>query len=145
MRAGNVRVGVRGMDMESSVSDRLWDKEVQEFIEACKAVQLREVMLSYTDGAGGRFLAVTAVYQSLKQGPVPVGYSWVRQPKTGWLPEISFGQITGFAGQRRDLVRKVVLRQRLWREWRDLEKALEAVGHVFFKAQAVRADWIGNT
>lgn len=74
------------MDIEGGVTDRLWDKEVQEFIEACKAVQLRDVALSYTDGAGGRFLAVSAVYQSPKRGPFPIGYSWVRQPRTGWLP-----------------------------------------------------------
>jgi hypothetical protein len=125
--------------MDSSVTDRLWDKEVQEFVEACKAVQLTDVTLSYTDAEDGRFLGVSAIYRSPKQGCLPIGFSWVKQPATGWLPEVFLGRATGFAGQRRSLIRRVVWRQGMWRERLDISRALEAVGNVFFKAQSVRA------
>jgi hypothetical protein len=139
---GNVGTGVDGMD--SSVTDRLWDKEVQEFIAACKAVQLGDVVLSYTEADDGKFLGVAAVYRSARWGPMPIGYSWVKQPATGWLPEVFLGRATGFAGQRRLLIRRAVWRQGLWWERHDLSNALEAVGQVFFKAQAVRAGLDGE-
>jgi hypothetical protein len=125
--------------MESNVTDRLWDKEVQEFIEACKSVQLSDVRLSYTEAGDGRFLGVTAVYRSPKRGPLPIGYSWVKQDRTGWLPEVFLGSSTAFAGLRGALIRRMVWRHGLWRERQDLTNALDAVGQVFFKAQSVRA------
>lgn len=128
--------GGEGME---GVTDRLWDKEVQEFIESCKAVQLLDVRLSYTDAGDGAFLGVSAVYLSPKRGRLPIGYSWVRQPDTGWLPEVFLGPGTEFAGRRGTLVKRFVIRHGLWRERRDITKALDAVGEVFFKAQAVRA------
>jgi len=66
------------MGMENSVEDRLWDKDVQEFIEACKHCQLSDVLLDYTVMDGGRkILNVTGLlslpHARFGHGWVPVG------------------------------------------------------------------------
>lgn len=125
--------------MENGVTDRLWDKDVQEFIEACKAKHLGDVRLGYTVMEDGRkLLSVAAVYRSSRRGPMPVGYRWVHRGRGGWLPFVFLGTAASLPPLQKSLVRRAVWSQGLWRERKEASEALAAVGHIFFKAHAVR-------
>ncbi|WP_139187283.1 hypothetical protein [Pseudarthrobacter chlorophenolicus] len=121
------------------MTDRLWDKSVQEFIQACKHEQLRDVRLGYTVLDDTRkILNVTATYASRKRGPVSVGYRWA-ETKQGWLPEVFVDLHTAPAGLPA-APRILAWKSRLWRERAGVRTALEAVSLIFFKATAVRND-----
>jgi len=127
------------MGMENSVEDRLWDKDVQEFIEACKHCQLSDVLLDYTVMDGGRkILNVTASFRSRTRGSVMVGYRWAESPRYSWLPQVFVGGHTAPAAHRPGAFRQIAWRAGLWRERTGLDAALLAVKEVFFRAQIVR-------
>jgi hypothetical protein len=61
--------------MENGVTDRLWDKGVQDFIGACKHEKLGAVMLGYSMMDDGRkILNVSALYRTRRHQMIPAGY-----------------------------------------------------------------------
>lgn len=126
--------------MENGVTDRLWDKDVQEFIDACKHEKLSSVVLGYSEMDDGRkILNVTALYRTRSLGLILVGYRWVVHPERGWLPEFFVGNQTVPAAQQGAAVFGIAWRTGLRRERRHLRSALLTVREIFFKAQMVRA------
>ena len=88
--------------MESGVTDRLWDKDVQEFIIACRHEQLSDITLGYTVLGGGRMLLTASAFYLTKRGRrVPVGYRWT-ESKSGAAAEIFVGRAKASAGQELD-------------------------------------------
>jgi hypothetical protein len=125
--------------MENGVDDRLWDKEIQQFIEACKNGKLGSILLGYTVMDDGRkILNVQATYSS-RQGPVRIGYRWAQSRRLGWLPVVFVGERAAAAVHQVRALRVLAWQSGLWRERRDLTAALLAVTQVFFRAQMVRA------
>lgn len=125
--------------MENGVTDRLWDKDVQGFIEACKHVKLTGVTLGYSVMEDGRkILNVSGQYQTRFGGLLPIGYGWVNKPRLGWVPEVFVGQETAPAANQSGLFFRLAWRAGLLREWKHLASALVAVGEIFFRAQRVR-------
>ncbi|MET4143926.1 hypothetical protein [Arthrobacter sp. UYCo732] len=124
--------------MENGVTDRLWDKDIQEFIEACKHEKLGDITLGYTGMDGGRkILNVTATYRSAR-GPLLIGYRWAENRQLGWLPEVFVGTRTAPASHEARAHVRLAWQSGMWRERRDLISALLAVTQVFFRAQMVR-------
>lgn len=121
------------------MTDRLWDSDVQKYIEACKHELLRDIRLGYTVlNEEERFLDVSASFPS-RRGYVAIGYRWAESSRYGgWLPEVFVGGHTAPAGLRGGFG-GIAWRAGLWRERKDLARALAAVTDVFFKAQVVRA------
>ncbi len=127
------------MDMEKALSDRLWDKDVQGFIEACQSRQLSDVTLDYTVRDDGRkILNVRAIYGSRTRGPIHIGYRWTENRRTAWTPEIFVGRHTAPAAHHVRAFLPVALRAGYWRDRKNLSLALLAVTQVFFRAQMVR-------
>lgn len=124
--------------MESGVTDRLWDKDVQEFIIACRHGQLSDITLGYTVlGAGQMFLTASAFYLSKRGRRVPMGYRWT-ESKSGPAAEIFVGRAKASAGQELDGLFGLALRAGLWGERRHVAFALMALADVQSKADGVR-------
>lgn len=124
--------------MENGVTDRLWDKDIQEYIAACRHEKLSDITLGYSDGDGGPvFLTASAYYFTLKGRSVPIGYRWV-DSKSGKAAEVYVGKATAPAAQELDGLFRLALRAGLWRERRHVAFALLAVTDVYFKADGVR-------
>ncbi|WP_314192394.1 hypothetical protein [uncultured Arthrobacter sp.] len=68
--------------MKNGATDRLWDKDVQEFIEACKHEKLADIEVGYS-GIGSTFLSVSARYRTRRGRLMPIGYRWVESKKWG--------------------------------------------------------------
>ncbi|MBP1136179.1 hypothetical protein JOE31_002411 [Arthrobacter sp. PvP023] len=123
--------------MESSVTDRLWDKDVQEFISACRQEKLSDIALDHRAGADGRaLLTVSATYRSRKGRIVPVGYRWA-DSRSGLAAEVYAGKAKAPAGVALDGLFRVALRAGLWAERRHVAFALLAVTDVQSKADGV--------
>lgn len=128
--------------MENDVTDRVWDKDVQDFIEACKNAKLGSIVLGYsTIDDGRKILNVTAQYHPLRGEPVPVGYRWTDTRGPGWLPEVFVRAKTAAATAQSSAFRRLAWRAGLWRERKRLADALLALKDIFFKAQLVRS-WL---
>lgn len=126
------------MGMESGISDRLWDRGVQTFIEACKHPRLSDITLDYTVVDGSRkIFKVLATYRS-RGGPIRVGYRWTESRRMGWLPEVFVGERTAPGAHHARAFRNLAWQSGLWRERRDLGSAMLAVTQIFFRAQTVR-------
>lgn len=123
--------------MESSVTDRLWDRDVQEFISACRQEKLSDIALDHRPGANGRVLLdVSATYRSRKGRIVPVGYRWADSP-SGLTAEVYAGKAKAPAGVELDGLFRLALRAGLWAERRHVAFALLAVSDVQSKADGV--------
>jgi hypothetical protein len=126
------------MDMENGVTDRLWDKDVQEFISACRHEKLRDITLGYTvRGNGEMLLTASALYLSKRGRHVPLGYRWA-ESKSGTAAEIFVGKAKASAGQELDGLFGLAVRAGLWGERRHVAFALLAVTDVHSKADGVR-------
>lgn len=133
--AGTVISGVH--DMESSVTDRLWDRDVQEFISACRQENLSDIALDHRPGADGRVrLTVSATYRSRKGRIVPVGYRWA-DSRAGLTAEVYAGKAKAPAGAELDGLLRLALRAGLWAERRHVAFALLAVMELQSKADGV--------
>lgn len=123
--------------MENGVTDRLWDKDVQEFIEACKHEKLADIEVGYS-GIGSAFLSVSARYRTRRGRLIPIGYRWVESEKWGTHAEVYLGTVPAPAGHdARDFFR-LAWKTRLWWERKHVAYALLAVTTLYFKAHAVR-------
>lgn len=126
------------MEMESGVTDRLWDKDVQEFIIACRHEQLSDITLGYTVLGGGQMLLTASAFYLTKRGRrVPVGYRWT-ESRSGAAAEIFVGRAKASAGQELDGLFGLALRAGLWGERRHVAFALMALADVRSKADGVR-------
>lgn len=125
--------------MAHEEDDSLWDKGVQEFIEACKHEKLIDISLGYSVlDAKRQILKVSAQYRSRSRGLIPIGYRWADRPKLGWVAEVFVGDKTAPAGQKPDAYFRIAWRAGLWRERKQLAEALKGVTNIFFKAHRVR-------
>jgi hypothetical protein len=123
--------------MESSVTDRLWDRDVQEFISACRQEKLSDIALDHRPGANGRaLLDVSATYRSRKGRIVPVGYRWA-DSRSGLAAEVYAGKAKAPAGVELDGLFRLALWAGLWAERRHVAFALLAVRDVQSKADGV--------
>lgn len=124
--------------MESGVTDRLWDKDVQEFIGACRHEKLSDIALGYTVLGGGEvLLTASALYLSKRGRHVPLGYRWA-ESKSGAAAEVFVGKAKASAGQELDGLFGLALRAGLWGERRHVAFALLALTDVHSKADGVR-------
>lgn len=123
--------------MENGVTDRLWDKDVQEFIEACKHERLSDIALGFS-GAGSEFLSVSAQYRTRRGRLVPIGYRWVKTEKWGTVAEVYVGTASAPASHEAKGFFRVARKARLWWERKQVAYALLAVTTLYFKAHAVR-------
>lgn len=124
--------------MENGVTDRLWDKDVQEFIIACRHENLSDITLGYKILGGGQMLLTASAFYLSKRGRrVPVGYRWT-ESKSGPTAEIFVGRAKASAGQELDGLFGLALRAGLWGERRHVAFALLAVTDVQSKADGVR-------
>jgi hypothetical protein len=127
------------MDMENGVTDRLWDKDVQEYIAACRHEKLSDITLGYSTGNDGQFfLTASALYLSLKGRVVPIGYHWA-DLKSGRIAEVHIGKAKAPAPQELNGLFRLALRAGLWIERRHVAFALMALTDVHFKADGVRS------
>ncbi|MFF1383330.1 hypothetical protein ACFVWT_07195 [Arthrobacter sp. NPDC058288] len=125
--------------MESGVTDRLWDKDVQEFISACRQEKLSDIALGHSLGVNGRaLLTVSATYRSRKGRIVPVGFRWA-DSRSGLTAEVYAGKAKAPARVGLDGLFRLALRAGLWAERRHVAFALLAVTDVQSKADGVRA------
>jgi hypothetical protein len=125
--------------MENGVSDRLWDKDVQEYIAACRHEKLSDITLGYSAGHQGQSsLTASALYVTLKGRKVPIGYRWA-DSKPGRMAEVYVGKATAPAPQELEGLFRLALRAGLWRERRHVAFALLAVAEVHMKADGVRS------
>lgn len=123
--------------MENGVTDRLWDKDVQEFIEACKHEKLADIEVGYS-GIGSIFLSVSARYCTRRGRLIPIGYRWVESKKWGIHAEVYIGSTAAPAAHdSRDFFR-LAWKSGLWLERKHVGYALLAVTTLYFKAHAVR-------
>lgn len=123
--------------MENGVTDRLWDKDVQEFIEACKHEKLADIEVGYS-GVGSAFLSVSARYRTRRGRLIPIGYRWVQSSKWGTHAEVYIGTVSAAGAHEAKQFFRLAWRARLWRERKDVAYALLAVTTLYFKAHAVR-------
>lgn len=125
--------------MENGVTDRLWDKDVQEYIAACRHEKLSDITLGYSAGEDGHsFLTASALYVTLKGRAVPIGYRWA-DSKSGRTAEVYVGKARTAAPQELEGLFRLALRAGLWRERRHVAFALLAVSDVHLKADGVRS------
>ena len=104
--------------MENGVTDRLWDKAVQEFIAACRQEKLSDITLNHKGlDKGQPVLAVSATYLSRKGRIVPVGFRWAAA-KSGLAAEVYVGKAKAPAGLELDGLFRLALRAGLWMERR---------------------------
>lgn len=123
--------------MDNGVTDRLWDKDVQEFIEACKHDKLADVEVAYS-GIGSAFLSVSARYRTRRGRLIPIGYRWVESGKWGTHAEVYLGTASApGAHEAKDFFR-LARRAGLFWERNSVAYALLAVMTLYFKAHAVR-------
>lgn len=124
--------------MENGVTDRLWDKDVQEYIVACRHGELSDITLGYSAGNDGQFfLTASAHYLSPKGRVVPIGYHGA-DSKSGRTAEVRIGEAKAPAPQELKGLFRLALRAGLWRERRHVAFALMALTDVHFKADGVR-------
>jgi len=124
--------------MENGVTDRLWDKAVQEFIAACRQENLSDITLNHKAlDNGQQVLAVSAMYLSRKDRSVPVGFRWTAS-KSGPAAEVYVGKAKAPAGLDLDGLFRLALRAGLWKERRHVAFALLAVTDIHSKADGVR-------
>lgn len=123
--------------MENGVTDRLWDKDVQGFISACRQEKLCDIALDHRDGNGKALLTVAATYRSRKGRIVPVGYRWA-DSKSGLTAEVYVGKAKAPAELELDGLFRLALRAGLWGERRHVAFALMAITDVQAKAARVR-------
>jgi hypothetical protein len=124
--------------MENGLTDRLWDRDVQEFISACRNETLSDITLGYTVlGDGKLLLTASAFYLSRRGRRVPLGYRWT-ESKSGTAAEIYVGKAKASAGQELDGLFGLALRAGLWRERRHVAYALLALTEIRSKADGVR-------
>ncbi len=123
--------------MENGVTDRLWDKDVQEFIEACKHEKLADIEVGYS-GIGSAFLSVSARYRTRRGRLIPIGYRWVESGKWGTHAEVYLGTVPAPAGHDAKDFFRLAWKTRLWWERNHVAYALLAVTTLYFKAHAVR-------
>jgi hypothetical protein len=125
--------------MENGVTDRLWDKDVQEYIAACRHEKLTDITLGYSAGDDGHsFLTASALYVTLKGRAVPIGYRWA-DSKSGRTAEVYVGKARTAAPRELEGLFRLALRAGLWRERRHVAFALLAVSDVHLKADGVRS------
>ncbi|QOT19611.1 hypothetical protein [Paenarthrobacter sp. YJN-5] len=119
------------------MTDRLWDKDVQEFIDACKHDKLADVEVAYS-GIGSTFLSVSARYRTRRGRLMPIGYRWVTSEKGLTHAEVYLGTASApGAHEAKDFFR-LARRAGLFWERKSVAYALLAVMTVYFKAHAVR-------
>jgi hypothetical protein len=124
--------------MENGVTDRLWDRDVQEFISACRQERLSDITLSHAGADDGQpKLSVSATYRSTKGRSRPVGYRWVKSG-SGLAGEVYVGKAKAPAGLELDGMFWLALREGLWSERRHLAFALLALADLQSKADGVR-------
>ena len=124
--------------MENGVTDRLWDKDVQEFIAACRHEKLSDITLGYSAARSGEMLlTASALYRSKSGRTVPVGVRWA-ESKAGALAQMYVGKAKAPAGQELEGLFRLALRAGLWWERRHVAFALLAVMDVHAKADGVR-------
>ncbi|CAN7361023.1 hypothetical protein LJR078_002172 [Arthrobacter sp. LjRoot78] len=123
--------------MENGVTDRLWDKAVQEFIAACRQEKLSDIALTNEGLDNGQQLAVSATYLSRKGRSVPVGFRWTAA-ESGLAAEIYVGKAKAPAGLELDGLFRLALRAGLWMERRHVAFALLAVTDIHSTADGVR-------
>lgn len=124
--------------MENGVTDRLWDKAVQEFIAACRQEKLSDITLNHEPLDNGQaLLGVSASYRSRKGRTVPLGFRWAAA-KSGIAAEVYVGRAKAPAGVELDGLFRLALRAGLWMERRHVAFALLAVTDIHSKADGVR-------
>jgi hypothetical protein len=124
--------------MENGVTDRLWDRDVQDFIAACRQEKLTDIMLSQIDVGNGRpRLSVSAAYRARNGRQLPVGYRWPKS-RDGSSGELYVGKASASAGQELHGLSWLALRAGLWAERRDLALVLTALTDLQSKADGVR-------
>lgn len=124
--------------MENGVTDRLWDRDVQDFISACRHEKLSDISFGYSVlGDGKLLLTASALYLSRRGRHVPLGYRWT-ESKSGTAAEVFVGKAKASAGQELDRLFGLALRAGLWGERRHVAFALLAVTEVHSKADGVR-------
>jgi hypothetical protein len=125
--------------MENGITDRLWDKDVQEYIAACRHEKLSDITLGYSAGDDGHsFLTASALYVTLRGRAVPIGYRWAAS-KSGRTAEVYVGKARTTASQGLEGLFRLALRAGLWRERRHVAFALLALTDVHLKADGVRS------
>lgn len=124
--------------MENRLTDRLWDRDVQAFIAACRQERLSDITVSQKEADNGQsLLSVSATYRSGKGRIQPVGYRWVTS-RSGLAGEVYVGKAKAPAGLELDGLFWLALRAGLWGERRHLAFALLALADLRSKADGVR-------
>ena len=124
--------------MENGVTDRLWDRDVQEFIAACRQEKLSDISVNQLDTENGQsLLSVSATYRSRNGRILPVGYRWTKS-RSGPMGEVYIGRANAPAGLELDGLFWLALRSGLWVERRHVAFALLALTDLQSKADGVR-------
>lgn len=124
--------------MENGVTDRLWDRDVQEFISTCRQEKLSDITLNQRElDSGQPLLTVSATYRSRKGRLVPVGYRWT-ESRSGVAGEVYLGKAKAPAGPGLEGLFRLALRAGLWRERRHVAFALLALTDLHSKADGIR-------